>query len=247
MSDFFSHLLTFPFIFTLCLGLAGGVMQGYTGWGGAMLMMPLITLVYPPVEALALLVVGGLIISSQLYPGALRQVTWIEMRSLLLTLVLFTPLGTILLLYMDPYLVRRIIGVILLIISILVMSGWQYRGKQSGLSTVLFGGVSGVINGFAGLGSAILAIYIMALPGAANIQRSKIIIASGVIIFTIMIVFSVNGVMNWDLILRGIFLAPTQMIGTVIGVSLFNYFPQEYFKKFTLVIIAILGASAVIF
>ena len=169
------------------------------------------------------------------------------MRSLLLTLVLFTPLGTILLLYMDPYLVRRIIGVILLIISILVMSGWQYRGKQSGLSTVLFGSVSGVINGFAGLGSAILAIYIMALPGAANIQRSKIIIASGVIIFTIMIVFSVNGVMNWDLILRGIFLAPTQMIGTVIGVSLFNYFPQEYFKKFTLVIIAVLGASAVIF
>ena len=222
-------------------------MQGYTGWGGAMLMMPLITLVYPPVEALALLVVGGLIISSQLYPGALRQVTWTEMRSLLLTLVLFTPLGTILLLYMDPYLVRRIIGVILLIISILVMSGWQYRGKQSGLSTVLFGGVSGVINGFAGLGSAILAIYIMALPDAANIQRSKIIIASGVIIFTIMIVFSVNGVMNWDLILRGIFLAPTQMIGTVIGVSLFNYFPQEYFKKFTLIIIAILGASAVIF
>ena len=72
MSDFFSHLLTFPFNFTLCLGLAGGVMQGFTGWGGAMLMMPLITLVYPPVEALALLVVGGLIISSQLYPGALR-------------------------------------------------------------------------------------------------------------------------------------------------------------------------------
>jgi hypothetical protein len=247
MSEFFSNLLVFPFVFTLCLGLAGGVMQGFTGWGGAMLMMPLITLVYPPVEALALLVVGGLIISSQLYPGALRQVTWVEMRSLLLTLVLFTPLGTVLLLYMDPYLVRRSIGVILIIISILVLSGWQYRGKQSGMSTALFGGISGVINGFAGLGSAILAIYIMALPDAANIQRSKIIIASGVIIFTIMVVFSINGVMNWDLILRGILLAPTQIIGAVIGARLFNYFPQEYFKKFTLIIIAILGASAVIF
>ena len=62
-----------------------------------------------------------------------------------------------------------------------------------------------------------------------------------------MIVFSVKGVMDWDLILRGILLAPTQMIGAVIGARLFNYFPQEYFKKFTLIIIAILGASAVIF
>ena len=247
MSEFLSDLLVFPFVFTLCLGLAGGIMQGFTGWGGAMLMMPLITLVYPPVEALALLVVGGLIISSQLYPSALREVPWVEMRALLLTLVFFTPLGTILLLYMDPYLVRRIIGIILIIISFLVMSGWQYRGEQSGWTTTLFGGISGIINGFAGLGSAILAIYIMAAPGTASIQRSKIIIASGVIIFTIMIVFSVKGVMDWDLILRGILLAPTQMIGAIIGARLFNYFPQEYFKKFTLIIIAILGASAVIF
>mgnify|MGYP003322087817 CR=1 FL=1 len=99
------------------------------------------------------------------------------------------------------------------VVSILVLSGWQYRGKESTLSTALFGGISGIINGFAGLGSAILAIYIMALPGQASVQRSKIIIASGVIIFTITVVFSINGVMDWDLILRGILLAPTQMIG----------------------------------
>ncbi len=247
MSEFLSNLVTFPFVFTLCLGFAGGIMQGFTGWGAAMLMMPLITLVYPPAEALALLVVGGLIISAQLYPAAMRQVTWIDMRPLLLTLILFTPVGTILLLYMDPYLVRRVIGIILIVVSILVLSGWQYRGKESTLSTALFGGISGIINGFAGLGSAILAIYIMALPGQASVQRSKIIIASGVIIFTITVVFSINGVMDWDLILRGILLAPTQMIGAIIGAKLFNYLPQEYFKKFSLIIIAILGVSALIF
>ena len=222
-------------------------MQGFTGWGGAMLMMPLITLVYPPVEALALLLVGGLILSAQLYPGALKEVNWTDMRPLLLALIFFTPVGTVLLLYMDPYLVRRIIGIILIIVSLVVLSGWQYKGKRSVLSTSLFGGISGIINGFAGLGSAILAIYVMAFPSQASVQRSNIIIASGVIIFTIMVVFSINGIMNWDLILRGILLAPTQMIGAVIGAKLFYYFPQEYFKKITLIIIAILGASAIIF
>ena len=91
MTEFLSNLLVFPFIFTLCLGLAGGIMQGFNGWGGAMLMMPLITLVYTPAEALALLVVGGLIMSAQLYPRALKEVTWDSMRPMLLALIIFTP------------------------------------------------------------------------------------------------------------------------------------------------------------
>ncbi|MEE3000436.1 MAG: sulfite exporter TauE/SafE family protein [Pseudomonadota bacterium] len=247
MTEFLSNLLVFPFIFTLCLGLAGGIMQGFTGWGGAMLMMPLITLVYPPAEALALLVVGGLIMSAQLYPRALKEVTWDSMRPMLLALIIFTPVGTILLLYMDPTLVRTIIGIILVIVSLVILSGWQYRGKQNIFSILSFGGISGVINGFAGLGSSILAIYIMALPNQASVQRSNIIIASGVIIFTIMVVFALNGVMDWDLVIRGILLAPTQMAGAVIGTRLFHHFPQEYFKKITLIIIAILGVSAIVF
>ncbi len=246
MGEFLSNLLAFPFLFTLGLGLVGGLMQGYTGWGAAMLMMPLITLVYPPIEALALLVVGGLIISAQLYPSALRKATWNDIWPLLLTLVLFTPIGSVLLFYLDPSLVRRIIGFVLIIVSLLVISGWQYRGKQGILPTSIFGGISGMVNGFAGLGSPILAIYIMAFPGRPSVQRSNIIIASGVIISTILMVFALNGVMRWDLILRGILLAPTQMIGAVIGARLFNYFPQEYFGKFTMIVIAILGASALI-
>ena len=111
----------------------------------------------------------------------------------------------------------------------------------------LFGGVAGIINGFAGLGSPILAIYIMAFPGQAITQRSNLIVASGLIIFTIMIIFSLNGIMAWSLILTGILLAPTQMIGASIGARIFAYSPKEHFKKITLIIILILGVAVIIF
>ena len=247
MSGFFLELLTFPFLFALGIGFAGGLMQGYTGWGGAMLMMPLMTLVYPPVEALALLVVGGLLISAQLLPRAVRNANWRDMRILLVTLILLTPVGSIILLHTDPSLVRRIIGGVLVLVSILVLSGWQYRGKRGMLSTFLFGGAAGIVNGFSGLGSPILAIYVMAFPGQASTQRSNLIIATGLIIFTIMIIFSINGVMVWSVIFTGILLAPTQMIGANIGSRIFEYAPQEYFKKITLVIILMLGSSVIIF
>ena len=139
MGEFVSGLLSFPFLFVLGIGLAGGLVQGYTGWGAAMLMMPLMTLVYPPVEALALLVVGGLLVSAQLYPSAIREFNWADMRRLLLTLILLTPIGSIILLSTDPNLVRKIIGGVLVLVSILVLSGWQYRGKRGVLSAFLFG------------------------------------------------------------------------------------------------------------
>ena len=247
MGEFVSGLLSFPFLFVLGIGLAGGLVQGYTGWGAAMLMMPLMTLVYPPIEALALLVVGGLLVSAQLYPSAIREFNWTDMRILLLTLILLTPIGSIILLSMDPNLVRKIIGGFLVLVSVLVLSGWQYRGKRGAAAAFLFGGVAGIINGFAGLGSPILAIYIMAFPGQASTQRSNLIVASGLIIFTIMIIFSLNGIMAWSLILTGILLAPTQMIGASIGARIFAYSPQEYFKKITLIIILILGVAVIIF
>ena len=247
MGEFVSGLLSFPFLFVLGIGLAGGLVQGYTGWGAAMLMMPLMTLVYPPIEALALLVVGGLLVSAQLYPSAIREFNWTDMRILLLTLILLTPIGSIILLSADPNLVRKIIGGFLVLLSVLVLSGWQYRGKRGAAAAFLFGGVAGIINGFAGLGSPILAIYIMAFPGQAITQRSNLIVASGLIIFTIMIIFSLNGIMAWSLILTGILLAPTQMIGASIGARIFAYSPKEHFKKITLIIILILGVAVIIF
>ena len=39
MGELIPELLTFRFLFALIIGFAGGLMQGYTGWGGAMLMM----------------------------------------------------------------------------------------------------------------------------------------------------------------------------------------------------------------
>ena len=247
MGEFSSELLTFPFLFALGIGFAGGLMQGYTGWGGAMLMMPLMTLVYPPIDALALLVVGGLLISAQLSPAAIKGCDWKNMRGLLLTLVLLTPLGSMILLHTDPNFVRNIIGGVLVSVSIVVLSGWQYQGRRGGISTVLFGGIAGIVNGFAGLGSPILAIYIMAFPGRANTQRYNLIIATGLIIFTIMIIFSLNGVMVWNLIFTGILLAPTQMIGASLGARIFAYAPQEYFKKITLILILILGLATIFF
>ena len=41
MIELFQSILTIDLLGAVGIGLLGGLMHGYTGWGGAMVMMPL--------------------------------------------------------------------------------------------------------------------------------------------------------------------------------------------------------------
>ena len=94
------------------LGIAvlNGLIQGYTGFGGALLMVPLLSVLYSPVEAIAMVCIAIFFGSAQLYPMAVRQAVWRELFPVFAGLALFIPLGALLLFHLDPHLVRRSMG-----------------------------------------------------------------------------------------------------------------------------------------
>ncbi len=210
-------------------------------------MMPLLTLFYTPAEALMIAAIGGLLLSARMCPAAARIANWREMRPLYLVLLVMTPLGGFFLLILDPSLVRKIIGVIIIGASLLIMSGWQYRGKRGVTGAALFGSISGLINGFAGVGGPIFVIYILAHPDETRVQRANIVLAAALQIFLIVVTLAATGAVGLDIILLGLILAPVQILSGMMGSRIFTLAPQEMYKKFTLVAIVVLGASVVIF
>ena len=247
MNEFFSDLLTLQFAYVVGIIFLGGLLHGYTGWGGGLVMMPLLTLFYSPAEALFLAAFGALLLVAKMTPAAVRTANWPEMRPLYLVFLVATPLGGLLLLVLDPNLVRKIIGGIIIAASLLIMSGWQYRGKRGVTAATLFGGASGLVNGFAGVGGPIFVIYILAHPDETRVQRANIVLAAGLQILLIAITLTATGAVSWDIFLLGTILAPLQIVSGMIGVRIFALAPQEMYKKFTLIAIVILGASVVIF
>ena len=247
MFEFFADLLTIQFAYAVGIVFLGGILHGYTGWGGGLVMMPLLTLIYSPVEALMIAAIGGLLLMARMYPQAIRTANWLEMRPLYLVMLVATPLGGLLLLIIDPGLVRKVIGCIIVTASLLIMSGWQYRGTCGVAAASIFGCISGVVNGFAGVGGPFFVIYIIAHPDEPSVQRANIIIAAGLQILLIVVTLAATGAVSWDVFLLGLILAPAQFLSGLIGVRIFALAPQEMYKKFTLIAIVILGASVVIF
>ena len=72
MLEIFIAVLTTDLIWAMVITFAGGLMLGYTGWGGAMVTMPFLTILYGPVEALVILIIGALLVAGTLFPSAAR-------------------------------------------------------------------------------------------------------------------------------------------------------------------------------
>jgi hypothetical protein len=247
LTGLLTDVLTRDLILAAAICGLGGFMHGYTGWGGGMVMMPLMTPIYGPVQALALIIVGGIMSSLQLLPAAVRGVHWIRMRWVYLALLIATPLGSLALVHLDPSIVRRVIGVIVVAAALAILFGWQYRGRRDPAASTAFGAVSGFFNGFAGVGGPALVIYVLAHPDSARVQRAGIVIGSAIMIALIMATLAATGSIGWVTLLKSILLGPPQMAGAWLGMRLFRIAPQEIFRRVTLIALVGLGLGTLIF
>jgi len=234
------------------LGLAAaiavfsGVIHGYTGFGAALLMVPLFALLLGPVEAIAVAAVIGMVGSAQLYPGAARNARWRELLPISIAIIIFTPLGVFILFNLDPELIRRAMGGFVLLAAIILMTGWVYRGPRGIFASAVVGGLAGSISGATGVGGPPLALYFLSSAHPVEVQRANIVVAVAVVIAVVLASLFFAGGFTVETLLRAVILIPAYVFGTWSGSRLFTIAPKEYFRRVVLWLLLATGAGVVI-
>ena len=241
MLETFIAVLTTNLIWAMVVTFAGGLMLGYTGWGGAMVSMPFLTILYGPVAALVIMIIGALLVTGSLFPTAARIADWRHMTPILISMAVCVPIGNLLLFALEPNLIRRIIGWLIVGASILILSGWRYSGPQGAGASAATGAISGLINGFVGLGGPPLVIYMLALKQSAAVQRANTLIFMTITSVLVLGSTFVGGGVTLENSFIGVLTAPFQIAGGWLGARLFLKLPVELFKKFSLVALIVLG------
>ena len=241
MLETFIAVLTTDLIWAMVITFAGGLMLGYTGWGGAMVSMPFLTILYGPVEALVIMIIGALLVTAYLFPTAARIADWRRMTPILIAMAVCVPIGNLLLFALEPNLIRRIIGSLIVGASILILSGWRYSGPQGAGASATTGAISGLINGFVGLGGPPLVIYMLALKQSAAVQRANTLVFMAITSVLVLGSTFVGGGVTLENSFLGVLTAPFQIAGGWLGARLFLKLPVELFKKFSLVALIVLG------
>lgn len=247
MSDLLTEVLVFDLVLAGAFGLFSGFIHGYTGFGGALVLAPLITILFGPVEAVALVAISTVMGSIRLFPKAMKIARWREMAPIAVSVLIATPIGTALLLTVDPGLARQIIGFVVIIFAVILMLGWRYRGPRGTAAGAFVGGYSGILGGFTSFSGPPLVMYFLSAPDPPEIQRASIVVAVAAAVIPMMIALGVGGAITGSTLLRACVVSSLYMVGAGVGERVFAILPARWFERVAQGVLVAAGLSVLIF
>ena len=226
--------------------LLGGMVHGLTGFGGALVTMPLLALLFGPVEALALSAPAWVLGTLQMLPRASREADWPALWPVLIPAVLATPLGILLLFVMEPDIVRRTIGIFVLAGAVILATGWTYSGPRGKVPGVIAGSLCGSITGFSGVGGPPVVVYVMAWPDPPATQRANIVVIVGSVGVMTLLGIIVGGAYDVRIALTALILAAAYVAGTWSGSAGFRAASDTFFRRAALTVLFASGLAAIV-
>lgn len=139
--------------------LLGGLVRGFTGFGFAMVFMPLASGVLGPVKALGLIWFIDLPFALPIGARAAARADWKELLPVLSAATLFLPVGVWLLTWLDRETMRWTLAALVIAAVGLMASGWRYHGRTTPALSLGVGACSGLFNGMASIGGLPLAVF----------------------------------------------------------------------------------------
>ena len=227
--------------------IASGLIQGYSGFAGALIIVPVLAVLYSPIEAIAIAVVAGLAGNLVLMRNAAKSTNWRETGVVSAAIAISIPLGLLFLLSAEPAVIRRGMGVFILFAAFLLMSGWTYKGPRGIISGAVVGWVSGLIIGAFGVPSGpVFVVYFLSAPVPVPVQRANIIMTVSVLLTIMLIGLIVEGAYTQETIVRCAIIAPLYLIAAQAGKMLFLSVPATWFNKVAYVLLLASGTMALL-
>jgi len=181
-----------------------GLVRGFSGFGSAMIIMPVASSVLPPIEAVLFLMGAELVGPLPNLRAALRDGTPRDVGLLGVGAVLALPLGLWALTRIDADLFGWCVSVVVLCLLLLLMLGWRYRGALTQRLTIGTGALGGFMTGFAGLpGPPVIMLY-MASTLPISVIRANFLLYLVMLDIILLPVFWLSGLMVWPVLVLGL-------------------------------------------
>jgi uncharacterized membrane protein YfcA len=233
-------------IATLTVGVVAGLIRGFTGFGGAIFAIPLLSIIYAPTSAVALVLAAGIVGTAQLVPSALQLATWRQIIPLTSVALVFIPLGTWMLIMADPDIVRRGLGIFVLATAIIMMRGWSWKGTRTPLISGFVGAISGVVTGIGGIGGSVATLYLISSKQPVKVIRANLIIIIGALTIAGFAYLLLAGGILVDDMFKMLLYLPTYMLFIWIGARIFRSTSEAIYKRVALWLLVIVGVIATV-
>src|SRR2546429_7790422 len=149
------------------IAFISGTARGFSGFGSALIFMPLASSIAAPRLVAALLLIIDFIAAAPLVPNAWKKADRKATAVMVLGALIGVPIGTYFLSRLDPVTTRWIISGFVFALLLVLLSGWRYRGEDYPAIAIGIGGLSGFCSGLAQTGGPPIVGYWLGRPIAA--------------------------------------------------------------------------------
>ncbi len=244
MPDILSDVFTREGVWLVVLAaFAGGIVRGFTGFGTAMVYLPVAGLFLTPFEALTTLIVKDLIGPLIHVPRAFREGDSRDVVRLGLGAFFAVPMGVWVLTLVTPEGFRWGVSLIALVLLVLLASGFRYPGRLTAPLVYAAGALGGFLGGFVGLpGPPVIMLYLAStLP--APVVRANLMLYLILADVLMLAVIGWKGYLVHSALVLGALLIPPYMAGNWVGALLFRPEAEVGYRR---VAYAIIAGSAVV-
>jgi uncharacterized protein len=221
------------------IAFVSGTARGFSGFGSALIFMPLASSVAPPPLVAAVLLIIDIVAAAPLIPSAWRHADRKAVAIMALGALAGTPLGTYALTQLDPLTTRWIISAFVFALLLLLVSGWRYRGKDHVPITVGIGGLSGFCSGLAQTGGPPIVAYWLGRPIVPVVARANILVFFAASDIFSAASYSLAGLITPGAIKFSLVVGPAYAIGVLLGATLFGKASEVLFRSTCYVLIAL--------
>lgn len=240
MPDFLAQTLAQPGLgWLLTVALIAGLVRGFSGFGTAMVYLPVASGYLTPFAALTTLLIMDLLGPLPNVPGALRDRHPGDMSRLIGGLIIALPLGVLTLSLLPVEVFRYAVSLIALTLLVLLIAGFRYRGALTGRMIFGTGAMGGFLGGSTGLpGPPVIMVY-MASQHPAQVVRATLMLYLLSVDVLMLGIFWAFDRLEVAAVALGFAVMVPYLLGNILGGLLFRPGLEKSYRATAYLIIAI--------
>lgn len=233
--------VTVEILVGIVAALLAGAISGLSGFGYALVSVPLLMLVFDPATVVVVLSLIGIPVNVLVVLDSWRAVEVRTVLALLPWSALGLVAGTEILLLAKPAYIKLAAGILVVSFAVALLSGMRLPGARGRWGPVVAGASTGAMATSTGLGGPPIVMLFAARNFGRDTFRASIaayLLALGT---TTLCLLLIRGVVEVRHLWISILLLPAALVGKAIGTSVVRRLPDKAFRKIALGIILLTG------
>ena len=225
------------------VALLAGLVRGFSGFGTAMVFLPIASQYLTPFESIASLAIMEFFGTFAVMRKSWNDADKVDLARLVVGMTIVTPFALLLLAKVSADFYRYSVSVLSLFLLVLIGLGVRYKGKLNPFVIFSVGGLGGLTGGLTGIpGPPVILLYVASSHPISVIRANNLLFLYFFDVCVVLI-FALSGVLTLKIFLLGSILALPNFLGNFIGAKLFDPEKTNQYRMFAYIIIAVAAIS----